>query len=133
MKQSLWLSTMIARTSLISSKNNASSAQLREREERAQENRKTWMLKWTLPPSNVIWTGSTTTVGGSATYFTMVVPNCDHRPGHSVDVFWLTHQSSQQETISKFLLMQPPSIYIPGEQEMATDSFSGHSGSTLLS
>lgn len=57
MKQSLWLSTMIARTSLISSKNNASSAQLREREERAQENRKTWMLKWTLPPSNVIWTG----------------------------------------------------------------------------
>ena len=52
---------------------------------------------------------------------------------HSVDVFWLTHyQSSQQETISKFLLMQPPSIYIPGEQEMATDSFSGHSGSTLL-
>lgn len=65
--------------------------------------------------SRGIWTGTTS--------LTMVLYQTDHHllPQFEweVGVFWVPHyQPSQQETISKFLLMQPQRTSIPGEQEM---------------
>lgn len=51
----------------------------------------------------------------------------------SVGVFWLTHyQPSQQETISKLLLIQSSTIYIPGGKERAMVPASSQSRSRLL-
>lgn len=134
-KMSLWwFSTMIVKTSLISTKTIISSAHFNERGKSSGKQENLDAPMGTV--SCVICSGSMTTLNpqppSQLYYIKLCLSSITTVQIRNVGAFWLTHyQPSQQKTTSKFILMHKIYIFLE-EQERAIVSFSGQSRSRLL-